>query len=75
MYDDYTEDVDVVLRYETLEKDLKTAFAQAGIPWKGSIARVNRTDERHSRVTNHFIPPGMAARFILADAKNGYKFE
>jgi hypothetical protein len=38
--------MDVVLRYESIEKDLKDAFRKAGIPWKADLPKINRTDER-----------------------------
>ena len=78
MYDDYTRDVDVVLRYETVETDLKDALTQAGIPWKENIPMVNRTDERPSRDYRSFYsrPAALAARFTYShDLKRyGYKF-
>jgi hypothetical protein len=78
MYDYYTRGVDIVLRYESLETDLKDAFTQAGIPWKGNIPIVNRTDERPSRGYRSFYsrPAALAARFAYShDLKRyGYKF-
>jgi len=46
MFTDYTTGMDVVLRYESIESDLKTAFIRAGIPWKADLPKANRTDER-----------------------------
>ena len=46
MFADYTSGMDVILRYETIERDLKAAFDRAGIPWKADLPKVNRTDER-----------------------------
>jgi len=78
MYDDYTEGIDIMLRYESLEKDLKDAFAQAGVPWKASIATINRTDERPSRDYRTFYSraASLAGRFIYSHdlKKYGYKF-
>jgi hypothetical protein len=78
MYDDYTRDVDAVLRYESLETDLKKAFIQAGIPWKAEIPIVNRTDERPGRDYRSLYsrPAAVAARFVYSyDLKRyGYKF-
>ena len=78
MYDDYTEGIDVVLRYESLETDLKHAFGQAGILWKWNLAMVNRTDERPTRDYRSFYSrsAALAARFIYSDdlKRYGYKF-
>ena len=46
MFADYTAGMDVILRYESIETDLKAAFNRARIPWKADLPRVNRTDER-----------------------------
>jgi Sulfotransferase family len=46
MFADYTSGMDVILRYESIEKDLKEAFSRAGIPWKADLPKINRTDER-----------------------------
>jgi hypothetical protein len=46
MFVDYTSGMDVILRYESIEKDLKEAFGRAGIAWKADLPKVNRTDER-----------------------------
>ena len=46
MFANYTSSMDVVLRYESIEKDLKDAFRKAGIPWKADLPKINRTDER-----------------------------
>jgi hypothetical protein len=78
MYDDYTRGVDVVLRYENLEKDLREAFARAGIRWEADIPIVNRTDERPSRDYRAFYsrPAAAAARFAFSDdlKRYGYRF-
>jgi hypothetical protein len=49
MFDDFTRDVDDVIRYECIESDLKKIFENAGIPWKADIPVINRTDERTDR--------------------------
>jgi len=46
MFAHHTSGMDIVLRYESIEKDLKEAFGRAGIPWKADLPKVNRTDER-----------------------------
>jgi hypothetical protein len=49
MFADYTEGMDVVMRYESIEKDLGEVFKRAGISSKAEIPVVNRTDERNNR--------------------------
>jgi Sulfotransferase family len=49
MFADYTEGMDVVMRYESIEKDLGEVFKRAGISSKAEIPVVNRTDERNDR--------------------------
>jgi len=43
---EYTQGMDVILRYERIEEDLKEVFYKAGIVWKADIPTVNRTEER-----------------------------
>ena len=78
MFEDYTRGVDVVLRYENLEQDLKDLFRRAGIPWKADLPVVNRTDERTGDDYRSFYsrPATLAARFIYSyDLKTyGYRF-
>jgi hypothetical protein len=78
MFDDYTQGMDVVLRYENLEQDLKDVFRRAGIPWKTDIRVVNRTDERLNHDYRSFYSRSAAiiARFTYShDVKRyGYKF-
>jgi Sulfotransferase family len=49
MFPEHTLGMDVVLRYESIEEDLKDAFSRAGIEWKADIPKVNRTEERENR--------------------------
>jgi len=49
MFAEHTYGVDEVIKYESIEKDLKKAFNRAGIAWKADIPRVNPTDERTNR--------------------------
>jgi hypothetical protein len=49
MFADYTEGMDVVMRYESIERDLGEVFKRAGISSKAEIPVVNRTDERNDR--------------------------
>jgi hypothetical protein len=78
MFADYTRGMDVVLRYESVEKDLKEVFDRAGIPWKADIPQVNRTDERVSRDyrSSYSWLAASIVRFVYAyDLKTyGYRF-
>jgi hypothetical protein len=49
MFAEDTHGMDEVIKYESIEKDLKRAFNRAGIAWKADIPRVNPTDERINR--------------------------
>lgn len=49
MFADFTAGVDVVMRYESIEKDLGEVFKRAGILSNAQIPVVNRTTERQSR--------------------------
>jgi len=78
MFADYTGGMDIILRYESINEDLKEAFSRAGIAWKADIPNVNRTDERitgdyrslYSRIA------ALTVRFVYAyDLKTyGYQF-
>ncbi len=49
MFFDHTHGVDVVMRYETIERDLQGVFERAGIRARVQIPAVNRTEERKER--------------------------
>ncbi len=49
MFAEHVRGTDIVLRYETIEDDLKQAFRTAMIPWKATIPRTNLTHERSDR--------------------------
>jgi hypothetical protein len=49
MFCDHTRGVDVVMRYETIEKDLEGVFKRAGVSPKAKIPTVNPTEERKER--------------------------
>ena len=78
MYDDYTAGVDVILRYESLERDLKAIFSRAGIRWKLDIPVINRTNERPNQDYRSFYsrPAALAAALVYSyDLKTyGYRF-
>jgi Sulfotransferase family len=78
MYADHTRGMDVILRYENIESDLKAVFHKAGIIWKADIPKINRTHERIDRDYRSFYswPAMLAVRFAYGhDLKTyGYKF-
>ena len=78
MYAEHVWGVDVVLRYESIEQDLKNAFERAGIEWKADIPKVNRTDERTDRDYRSFYSRPAALAIGLAYGRDlktyGYRF-
>ena len=77
MFAEYTRGMDVVLRYESIEADLKETFSKAGIPWKADIPKVNRTDER-TGVDHRSLYSQVAAlivRFVYAHDLKSYAYE
>jgi hypothetical protein len=78
MFADYTRGMDVVMQYESIERDLKEAFRRAGIVWKADLAKVNRTEERAADDYRSFYSRATAltVRFVYAyDLKTyGYQF-
>jgi len=48
MYSEYTDGMDRVMRYESIARDLSSAFATAGMA-NGAIPVINRTEERTDR--------------------------
>jgi hypothetical protein len=49
MFHDYTQGVDMVMRYERIDEDLRNVFTRARMPTDVVIPTVNRTDERSDR--------------------------
>jgi hypothetical protein len=49
MFFEYTRGVNIVLRYESIEKDLQGVLTKAGITTKAQIPSINRTEERKER--------------------------
>jgi hypothetical protein len=78
MFADFTQGMDVVMRYESIEKDLKEGFNRAGIGWKSDIPEVNPTDERTGRDYRSFYSrfAALAVAFAYSyDLKTyGYQF-
>jgi hypothetical protein len=78
MFSEYTRDMDVILRYEDIEKDLRDAFNKAGIAWKADIPNVNSTAERNGRDYRSFY--SRSAAFVAGLAYSydlrtyGYEF-
>ena len=46
MFARHTRGMDVVMRYENIELDLREVFKRAGMDCETKLARVNRTDQR-----------------------------
>ena len=46
MYGDYTAGMDVVMRFETLQRDFDAVLEKAGVPFKINIPVINKTEER-----------------------------
>lgn len=78
MYGDYTQGMDVVLRYEQIDEDLSAVFRKAGMASRADIPVVNRTDERVKKDYRTFYSrrSSLLAGFVYGyDLKAyGYKF-
>ena len=66
MFAEYAQGMDLILRYENIESDLKDTFGNAEIPWKADIPIVNRTAERDARDHRGCYSP--LARFVVGRA-------
>jgi hypothetical protein len=78
MFPEHTQGMNIVLRYERLERDLRDTFARAGIPWKADLPRVNETTERRNREYRSFYSRLSAIAVSRAFAEDlriyGYTF-
>jgi hypothetical protein len=78
MFADHTNGADAIIRFESMEQDLKEAFNRVGIDWKADIPNVNRTDERTDRDYRSFYSRPAALVVMAAysyDLKTyGYRF-
>jgi sulfotransferase famil protein len=78
MFADHTNGVDAIIRFESMEDDLKKVFNRVGIDWKADIPNVNRTDERTDRDYRSFYsrPAALAVAAAYSyDLKTyGYRF-
>lgn len=78
MFADHTNGADAIIRFESMEEDLKKAFNRVGIDWKADIPNVNRTDERTDRDYRSFYSRSAALAVAAAysyDLKTyGYRF-
>jgi hypothetical protein len=78
MFVDYTEGTDVVMRYESIDRDLEGVFKKVGMEPKVGIPVVNRTDERPERNYRSYYSRSAALAVSMAfhdDLKTyGYKF-
>ena len=77
MFADYTSGMDVILRYESIEKDLKEAFSRRGIAWTVDIPKVNRTDERMAGDyrSSYSRAAALTVRFVYAHDLRTYGYE
>jgi hypothetical protein len=79
MFAEHTNGADEVIRFESMEEDLRKAFNRAGIDWKADIPSVNCTDERPDRDYRSFYSRPAALAVAVAysyDLKTyGYRFE
>lgn len=76
MYADWTKGMDIVLRYESIEKDLKDAFNRMGIEWKADIPKVNLTEERANRDYRscYYWPAVLAVSLAFSDDLKTYGY-
>jgi hypothetical protein len=78
MFADYTRGMDVVMRFESIEKDLGEVFKRAGMASKVEIPVINRTEERKDRDYRSFYsrPAALMVRCAYSyDLKTyGYRF-
>jgi hypothetical protein len=78
MFVDYTNGTDVVMRYESIERDLEHVFQKLGVKPKPSIPVVNRTNERPERNYRSYYskPAALAVSVAFHDDLKvyGYKF-
>jgi Sulfotransferase family len=78
MFADHTNGANEIVRFESMEEDLRKAFNRAGIDWKADIPNINRTEERTDRDYRSFYsrPAALAIAFAYSyDLKTyGYRF-
>ena len=78
MFHDYMKGIDVAMRYETLNEDLRRVFARAGMPTDISIPSVNRTEERpaheYSSFYSHWSKLAVCVAFSDDLRRYGYVF-
>ena len=77
MFPEHTQDMDIILRYENLQNDLKRAFKRAGIAWKADIPVINRTVERDRRDYRGYYswPARVAVSRAFADDLKKYRYK
>jgi hypothetical protein len=78
MFADHTRGVDVVMRYESIVRDLSEVFGRLGMASKAELPVVNRTDERPNGEYRSYYSPFTKLAVTLAysgDLKMyGYRF-
>ena len=77
MFAEHTQDMDVVLRYESIQKDLKDAFNRAGIGWKADIPKLNRTEERSDPDYRSYYswPAALVVKIAYWDDLKRYRYK
>ena len=77
LFSEYTRGMDIILRYERIEEDLKETFRRAEIPWMADLPRVNRTDERKEQNyrSSYSALTQAAVRFIYAYDLKTYDYQ
>jgi hypothetical protein len=76
MFHDYMNGVDVAMRYETINDDLRGVLARIGMTKDIPIPTTNRTDERPGRDYRSFYsqPARLAVRIAYADDLRNYGY-
>jgi hypothetical protein len=76
MFQDYMSGIDVAMRYETINDDLRGVLARVGITKDTPIPAINRTDERPGRDYRSFYskPARLAVRIAYADDLRNYGY-
>jgi hypothetical protein len=77
MFTDFTGGMDVVMRYESIEKDLGDVFKRAGILSKAEIPVVNRTAEKNDRDYRSFYswPAALMVRCAYSYDLKTYSYQ
>jgi hypothetical protein len=77
MFVEYTKGTDLVMRYESIERDLERVFQKLGVKPKATIPVVNRTDERpqHNYRSYYSKATALAVSVAFRDDIKAYGYE